>query len=267
MKLAVLGDPLAHTLSPELHRAGLAALGLTGESRAIRTSVAGLGERLRELAAEGLRGVNLTHPLKEAALDHLARVSEPARAARSVNTVGFDPGAAWGETTDGGGFLDLLRARGREPAAERVVLLGAGGASRSLALALASAGCARIVASARRVEEARAGWSGIPGATLVPWRSEAETEALAAATLVVNATPLAGGEHPAPVASLPREGLVVDLVYGPEVAPWVRAARAAGLEAWDGLGLLVHQARRSLTLWTGREVPLEPLARAVGWAQ
>jgi shikimate dehydrogenase len=227
--------------------------------------VAELGGRLRELERDGCRGVNLTHPLKEAALDHIARVSAPARAARSVNTVGFDPGTAWGDTTDGAGFLDLLGTRGREPGAERVVLLGAGGAARSLALALVSAGCGRIVASARRVEEARAGWLGIPQAALVSWRSEAEAEALAAATLVVNATPLAGGEHAVPVAGLPRTALVVDLVYGPAITPWVQAARAAGLEALDGLGLLAHQARHSLALWTGRQVPIEPLERAVGW--
>ena len=265
MKLAVLGDPLRHTRSPDLHRAGLAALGIECESRAIRTPLAELGARLCELAGAGYRGVNLTHPLKEAALDHVVRVSEEARRARSVNTVGLDPGPAWGDTTDGAGFVDLLRARGREPGSERVVLLGAGGAARSLALALADLGCARIVSSARRVEEARGRWSAIPGAALVAWRSREETEALAGATLVVNATPLAGDEPPAPVHLLPRAALVVDLVYGADVTPWVRSARASGLDAFDGLGLLAFQARRSLALWTGCEVPLAPLLAAVGW--
>jgi shikimate dehydrogenase len=265
VKLAVLGDPLRYTRSPDLHRAGLAALGIECESRAIRTPPADLGARLGELAEAGYHGVNLTHPLKETALDLVTRVSQESRRARSVNTVGLDAGASWGDTTDGSGFVDLLRARGREPAAERVLLLGAGGAARSLALALADAGCARLAASARRVEEARAGWSAIPGAALVAWRSQAETEALARATLVVNATPLSGEEPPAPVHLLPRTALVVDLVYGAELTTWVRSARAAGLEAFDGLGLLAFQARRSLALWTGREVPIEPLLAAVGW--
>src|SRR5437867_10613370 len=132
MNLAALGDPLAYTRSPELHRAGLASLGLDGDSRAIRTPASELGERLQALAAAGYRGVNLTHPLKQAALDHLGRASEPARRALSVNTIGFDSGIAWGDTTDGAGFVDLLRARARAPGAQRVVLLGAGGAARSL---------------------------------------------------------------------------------------------------------------------------------------
>ncbi len=265
MKLAVLGDPLAHTRSPDLHRAGLEALGLDGESRAIRTSVGELDGRLRELRESGYRGVNLTHPLKHAALDHVARASEDALRARSVNTVGFDSETAWGETTDGAGFLDLLRSRGREPLAQRVVLLGAGGAARSLALALASAGCSRLVSSARRIEEARERWRDIPEANLVSWRSEAEAESLAAASVVVNATPLAGEEGVVPVELLPGAALIVDLVYGLRITPWVRRARAAGLEAYDGLGLLAFQARRSLALWTGAEVPVDPMMRAVGW--
>jgi shikimate dehydrogenase len=265
VKLAVLGDPLAYTRSPELHRAGLAALGIECESRAIRTPAAELGGRLAELAEAGYRGVNLTHPLKQAALDHLGRVSAPARRALSVNTVGFDPGLAWGETTDGDGFLDLLRARGRDPKAQRVVLLGAGGAARSLALALAAAGCQAIAASARRIDDVRERWRGITRAALVAWGSEAEAESLAASSVVVNATPLAGEEGVVPIDVLPRNALIVDLVYGRELTPWVRRARAARLEAYDGLGLLAFQARRSLALWTGREVPVAPLMQAVGW--
>lgn len=261
----MLGDPLAYTRSPDLHRAGLAALGVACESRAIRTAAEDLGARLRELEAQGFSGVNLTHPHKLAALDHVARASEASQRARSINTVGFESGTAWGDTTDGGGFLDLLESRGLAPASQRVVLLGAGGAARSLALALASAGCASIAASARQVEGAKARWADIPEARIVAWRSEAEAAVLADATLVVNATPLTGEEGGAPIGRLPRRALVVDLVYGPEVTPWVRRARAAGIEALDGLGLLVFQARRSLALWTGREIPVEPLMAAVGW--
>ena len=264
LRLAVLGDPLDYTRSPDLHRAGLEALGIACESRAIRTPREALGVRLRELAGQGCRGVNLTAPLKHAALAHLARVSGAARRARSVNTVGFDPAGAWGDTTDGPGFLDLLRWLGRRPAAERVVLLGAGGAARSLSLALIECGCEDIAVSARRPEAAE-DWREIPEATLVAWRSRAEIEALGWATLVVHATPLADAVRPAPLEAVARGALVVDLCYGPRPTPWICAARAAGLHAWDGLGLLVFQARRSLSLWTGREVPVDPLARAVGW--
>ena len=264
VRLAVLGDPLAYTRSPDLHRAGLAAVGLEAESVALPTAIETLPERLRGLAATGYTGVNLTHPLKESVIALLARVSPAAREARSVNTVGFAAEGWWGETTDGPGFLDLIRTWGRDPAQERVVLLGGGAAARSLAASLLTAGAA-VVVSVRRLDAAREVWRDLPRATLTAWRGAEESDGLARATLVVNATPGSSASEPIAPAALPAGGRAVDLTYGPQTTGWVRACRARGLEAEDGLGLLVHQARRSLSLWTGRDVPLEPLARAVGW--
>ena len=152
IRLAVLGDPLAYTRSPILHRAGLEFLGRAGTSEALRTPPTVLGERLDALSAAGYRGVNLTHPLKYAVFAHLGRITDRAREARSVNTVVMGAETRLGDTTDGEGFLDWLRVLGREPARERVMLLGAGGAARSLALALSGAG-ARVSVAARRPAE------------------------------------------------------------------------------------------------------------------
>jgi shikimate dehydrogenase len=262
VRLAVLGEPLAFTLSPLLHRAGLACLGLPGESQALPTAPAALGERLRTLAAAGFRGVNVTHPHKEATLAFLSRLTDDARRARSVNTVGFDPGGWWGASTDGPGFLDFLAAVGAEARVTRTHLLGAGGAARSLAVALAGSAAA-ITVSARDPERAAATWQDAAPVRFLPWRSPGEQDALRGASLVVNCTPLE--DEPAPLADLDSGAWVVDLVYGPEVTGWVARARARGLRAYDGLGLLVYQARRSLALWTGRDVPAGPLAHAVGW--
>ncbi|TMQ72920.1 MAG: shikimate dehydrogenase, partial [Candidatus Eisenbacteria bacterium] len=204
--LAVLGDPLAYTRSPALHRAGLAAVGVPGSSAALRTSADALGERLRELAAHGFRGANLTTPLKEIALEHVDRVSEPARRARSVNTIGFGPDGTWGDTTDGPGFADFLGTLGRDPGRERVWILGAGGAARSVALALVEIG-ASVAVSARRPEAARASWRGIPGVVMRSWGA---APPVAEPTLVINATP----SDPARLDRLPRRTLIVDLRYG-----------------------------------------------------
>ena len=265
VKLAVLGDPLAFTLSPVLHRAGLEALGMQGGSEALRVPQSRLGVTLARLAAAGYRGVNLTHPLKRAALEHVTETSDAAQRAGSVNTVSFGPGLTRGDTTDGAGFMALLEDLGVGIARAGVVLLGAGGAARSLGLALLEAGAGPVTVWARRPGEASAAWEEIAGARVTGWDSEAGRAALAGAEVVVNATPLTGPEEPCAIGRIPRGARVVDLVYGPEVTPWVRAARAAGLEAVDGLGLLVFPARCSLALWTGREVPLAPLAGAVGW--
>jgi shikimate dehydrogenase len=258
--LAVLGDPLAYTCSPALHRAGLSSIGLFGTSAAMRTAPEALPERLRELATHGFRGANLTTPLKHAVMAHLDRVSEPSRKARSVNTVGFEGDGWWGDTTDGPGFIDLLATFGRDPAGERVWILGGGGAARSVAFSLVEAG-ASVTTYVRRVEERRADWEDISGATLRPWSSLAE-DSDEDVSMVVNATPL---DAPVRLEALPRRALIIDLRYGPKLHAWVRAARADGREAYDGLGLLVFQARRSLALWFSRPVPVDSLARAVGW--
>lgn len=269
VRLAVLGDPLVYTRSPDLHRAGLAALGLQGDSRALRTAPAALGERLNQLAAEGVTGFNVTHPLKEAVMAHLARISPAAERARSVNTVGRDATGWWGESTDGPGFVDWLRHLGRDPARERVLVFGAGGAARSLALSLAEAGAepVRVAVRSGDATARRAAWSALEAARVELEGEPALAAALAGwATVVVNATPLAGEHGPRDARRLPSDRLVLDLVYGEHGSAWVSAARACALEAHDGLGLLVFQARRSLSLWLGREVPLEPLWAAVGGA-
>ena len=267
VRLAVLGDPLAYTLSPVLHRAGCTALGLECVSQALRTPPEALEERLRSLAAGGCLGCNLTHPLKEHALDHVARASVAAERSRSVNTIAFRQDGWWGETTDGPGFVDLLRELHFDPERQRVLLLGAGGAARSLALALQWAGCREVHVSSRRRPEGAFAWGEGLDEKFLGWRSAEEDDALGSCTVIVNGTPLSGDDSPAPLDRVARSALVVDLTYGPEPTPWVLRARGAGLHAIDGLGLLVHQARRSLSLWLGREVPVEPLAAAVGWSR
>ena len=262
VKLAVLGDPLAYTRSPDLHRAGCAALGLACESLALRTPVSELPATLDRLAREGYTGCNLTMPLKEPALALVGEATPAARRARSVNTITFGDRRS-GDTTDGAGFLDLLSAQRRNATTCNVTLLGAGGSARSLALAIADAGGRPVDVISRREPEPGEAWGGTLGKRWSAWGSGAATRAIAVADVLVNCTPLAGDEWPVAVERIPRATLVVDLTYGERVTPWVAAARAAGLEAIDGLALLVHQARRSLIRWLARDVPLEPLLAAV----
>ena len=265
IQLAVLGDPLKYTRSPDLYRAGCSALGLGCLPYAARTPIADLEQRLHDLATRGFVGCNLTYPLKEHGLDMVARASVGAERARSVNTIAFRDDGWFGESTDGPGFIDLLKEMRYDVTCQRVVLLGAGGASRSLALALEWAGCRDVLVSARKPDDAKFAWGEGLEPRFLGWRSSEEGDALKDATVVVNCTPLTGAEGPADPAALSRTALVVDLTYQAELTPWVLANRKLGIHAIDGLGLLVHQARRSLSLWLGKEVPVEPLARAVGW--
>jgi shikimate dehydrogenase len=269
LRLGVVGDPLRFTLSPVLHRAGCAALGIRAESEPRRVAPGELSAAFDRLEREGFRGVNVTAPHKQAALGCAGRITAAAAAAHSVNTVGFEPDGRWGESTDGPGFLDFLAWAGLAAGGQRVLLLGAGGAARSLALALLGAGAGRISVSARRREAAAELVALDPSRVLaVGWQSAAFTAELQSATLLVNATPLGstdGDPLPLDPEAVPHAAVLVDLVYGPGPTPWVGRARARGLRAFDGLGLLVHQARHSLEAWLGRSVPLEPLERAVGW--
>jgi shikimate dehydrogenase len=265
VRLAVLGDPLRYTRSPDLHRAGAEAVGLACESEALRTPAAELPATLARLAADGYLGCNLTMPLKEPVLACLRTVGATARRARSVNTVTFRADGAHGESTDGAGFLDLLASLDRKALGARVVCLGSGGAVRSLALTLADAGAAPTRIVSRREPGDEEAWGGALGARWSAWGSAAAREAVGTADVLVNGTPL-GGEALAGVLDDAAHGtLVVDLAYAETVTPWVLEARQRGLESVDGLGLLVHQARHALSIWFQREVPLAPLAAAVGW--
>ncbi len=265
VRLAVLGDPLRYTRSPELHRAGAEAVGTSCESVALRTPTGDLPATLGRLAADGYLGCNLTLPLKEPALACMSQVSADARRACSVNTVTFHADGPRGDTTDGAGFLDLLASLSRDATAARVLFLGAGGAVRSLALALDLAGARRARVVSRRLPDAFDVWGGALGSRWHAWGTAAAREAARESDVVVNGTPLGSDQLATVLDDIPRGALVVDLNYAEALTPWVAEARRRGLEGVDGLGLLVHQARHSLSIWFRREVPLAPLAAAVGW--
>jgi len=270
--LAVFGDPVAHSLSPAMHGAALRALKLPGRYLRIRVPPARLAAALRGAAALGFRGINLTIPLKEAALGCMDRLTPVARLAGAVNTVTIEGARLVGHSTDGEGFLRSLgeawphfTLRGR-----RVAVCGAGGAARSVLFALAGAGLAEVVvvnrSAARGARLARrvAAATGVrtrlasPG-SVTSWRA-----LLAPVDLLVNATPLGmHGEMPLPARALRRTLRVCDLVYVPPVTPLLAAARRVGAPAVNGEGMLVHQGALALTRWTGRRAPVAVMRRAL----
>ncbi len=152
---------------------------------------------------------------------------------------------------------------GHEPERERVVLLGSGGAARSLAWRLGDWEGHEPHIISRRSPREDPSWRYLSVPRWSAWASDEARSALAVADVVVNCTPLESPIDPAELGALQRDALVVDLNYRETPTRWVTEARAQGLQAIDGLGLLVHQARRSLSIWLGREVPLEPLLAAV----
>ncbi|WP_291184882.1 shikimate dehydrogenase [Dokdonella sp.] len=252
-RYAVFGQPIAHSLSPRIHAAFGAQLGIALDYRAIEAGRDGFAARVAAFARDGGRGANVTLPLKQDALVLCADLSERARRAGSVNTL-IRVGDGWhGDSTDGAGLLRDLRERhGFDSCGRRVLLLGAGGAARAAAFAFADAGASELAIANRTFDRAAELAQAIGDAA----RAVAldELEALGRFDLVVNAT--AAG-HAGTSAALPRslldaDALCYDLSYGKAAQAFLDAARRAGASrASDGLGMLVEQAAESFAVWHG----------------
>jgi shikimate dehydrogenase len=258
LRLAVIGHPVAHSRSPQMHTAGLRAADLEGSYEAIDVPPERLAAFLARLEQEGFRGVNVTIPHKRAAAELVHDVAAVARRAGSVNTVLVQPdGRLAGHSTDGQGLLWALH---RTPP-ETALVAGAGGAARAAAAALLDAGC-RVAVSARRGEEAAALASEL-GAAAAPWPP------VDPAGLIVNATPVgqagAAADLPVPVALVEQAELVCDLAYrgDGQTTGLIAAAAAAGVTAVDGLEVLLGQGLVAFSLFTGQPPPVEAMAAAV----
>jgi len=255
----VLGRPVSQSLSPVMHNAGFAALGLNAVYVPLETRDL---EELRPFAAElGLRGLSVTIPFKQDVMPCLDEMSPAAEAAGAVNTIAIRGGRWIGSNTDAEGFLEPLRARGVDLRALRVVILGAGGAARGVGLALTRAG-AHVAVSARRADEAQR-VAGAIGAQTTSWPPPPQWW-----DLLVNATPVGSRAVPGTPFDGPFDGsLVYDLVYDPDPTELMARATRAGVTAIGGLAMLVAQAERQFEIWTGQRPPAGLFAEAAASAQ
>ncbi|HWH66618.1 MAG TPA: shikimate dehydrogenase [Gaiellales bacterium] len=252
----VIGWPVEHSRSPQMHNAAYAALGMDWAYVAMPVEPARLERALRGAAALGLAGLNVTIPHKQATAATCDELSPEARRADSVNTVLMDGGRLRGETTDGQGMLDAI---GDLPGPGALVL-GAGGAARAAVAALAGAGLA-VTVSARRRGPAEQLAQAL-GATATDWPARDAPE------LIVNATPLGQSGEAArlPLDAALLDGRVVcDLAYRGDGAETglIAAAREHGARAVDGLDVLVGQGALAFRLFTGAEPPIEIMRAAV----
>lgn len=263
----VVGDPIAHSLSPTLHNAAFAALGLDWVFVALRVPSQSGETVVASMRCLELRGLSVTMPHKQAVARTADRRTEDVERLGAANNLHWDNGSIVAANTDGAGLLGSLAEVGFDPKGRAVIVVGAGGAARASVLALASAGAREIGVVARRSEPARqaASLAGSVG------RVAAEGD-IASAELVVQATPVGMSGGPAPeqmpfAPELLRPGqLLVDLIYGGEATPLLRSARERGIEAVNGEGMLLHQAAVAFELWTGTGAPLEAMRLALGSA-
>ncbi len=251
----VMGWPIAHSRSPRLHGFWLAKHDIDGAYLPLAVRPANLASALKALPVLGFAGVNITLPHKAAALGLVDRASEEAQRIGAVNTVvvGAD-GLLEGSNTDGYGFLAHLRAAAPawRPDAP-VVLLGAGGAARAIAVALLETGVPELRLANRTVGRT-AELAAALGPKVKPVDWAQRNDALHGAGLLVNSTTLGMAGQPALEISLrrlPRTAVVYDIVYVPLETPLLAAARARGHATVDGLGMLLHQALPGFAAWFG----------------
>ncbi|MEA2905257.1 MAG: shikimate dehydrogenase [Alphaproteobacteria bacterium] len=252
--VCVIGWPVEHSRSPLIHNHWIKELGLAAEYRREGVPPEKFADFVSRLAEHGYAGANVTVPHKEAAL----RLSDPdarATAVSAANTLWLDGGVLRSTNTDGEGFIGNLDATvpGWERDASSAVVLGAGGAARSIVYGLIERGVEQVHVVNRSLERAAALRAQF-GERVHPRRWE-ETEALLpSAGLLVNTTTVGMAGQPALVldlARLPAQAVVSDIVYVPLETALLRAARARGLRSVDGLGMLLHQAVGGFARWFG----------------
>ncbi|MFR8916543.1 MAG: shikimate dehydrogenase [Oscillospiraceae bacterium] len=256
-QLFVIGDPVAHSLSPLLHQAMLDQTGAAYryDVRTVRPEE--LPAFVRWAKDGGCAGFNVTMPHKEAILPLLDEVDTTAASCGAVNTVCIREGRAIGHNTDGTGFLDSLAGQGFYPQDRTVLLLGAGGAAKAVGHALATAGAGRVIVCARRLERAAALAAQLPGCGEgIVLAQDAIQQAAASCDLLVNATPLGMAGSPAFarldfLQAMPPHAVVYDLVYHPRRTALLEAAARQGLRTVGGIDLLIRQAVRAFTFFTG----------------
>ncbi len=255
--VGLIGDPVAHSLSPRMQNAAFEACGLDWVYVPLHVQPEALGEALRGLSALGFSGANVTIPHKLAACRVCDELSQIATRGGSVNTVIVrEDGSLFGTSTDGFAVTSAVEPRGAD-----VLLLGAGGAGQALAAAFVDEGIASLsISSAERAEELAAFVRRLAPelqVRVLEWPPSGEE-----AQIVVNATPIKN-ELPVPPRS---DQQVVDLAYRPDGSPTalIAAARQAGCRITvDGLEVLVRQGAASFEHWTGIEAPIDVMRSAI----
>jgi shikimate dehydrogenase len=267
LRVGVIGDPVAHSISPAMHQSALGVRGIPATYERWHTTTEELPARIASLRAADVLGANVTVPHKLAVMDLVDAVSPLARSAGAVNTIVNRNGSLFGDNTDVYGFVTSLAEVCPKVAESTALVLGAGGAARGVVLALDELAVRLILVANRDPERAKtlASELGLNSIHPIDSGDMSLKRALPSTNLLINATSL--GWHPGEMPikpelldQLPPDALVVDLTY--RDTDFLIAARKRGLRTLDGLPMLVHQGAKAFELFTGQAAPVEIMMEA-----
>ena len=266
--LGVIGDPIEHSLSPVMHNAAIAALGVDYVYLPIPVKIADLSIAIAGFKAIGLSGFSVTIPHKQTILSFLAEVSAVAKVVGAVNTVWRTDNGWHGTNTDVEGFIAPLQAHNRDWSQITPLILGHGGAARAVVVGLTQLGCTEINVVGRDVQKLsqfQQSWVNAPlpiTINVYPWEQLADF--LPQTDLIVNATPI--GMYPnveqcpieeAAMEQLKEDAIAYDLIYTPNPTQFLKLAKQRNAIAIDGLEMLVQQGVAAFKIWVGEEPPID----------
>ena len=273
LRAGIFGYPIRHSISPPMHQAAFNHVGIDATYEAWETHPDMLADGVSRLRDNLYMGANVTVPHKQAVMEHLDEVDDLARRIGAVNTIVNSDGRLLGTNTDAEGFITSLKIHGEvDPAGLDAVLVGAGGAARAAAYALADAGIGSLTIANRTPERAEAlaleiaGYG--PDARAIALSDSEYASVCNRADLLINSTSVgmlhgpAEDASPVPDGAISSSTVVYDMVYNPPDTPLLRAAKSAGARVVGGLPMLVYQGAAAWSLWTGRETPANVMLKA-----
>jgi len=273
--LGIFGHPISHSLSPKMQNAAIKAAGLEQEYVYLPFDIfpEDLACAVKSLRVLGSRGVNVTIPHKEGVILHLDELNTQAQAVQAVNVIVNENKRLIGYNTDGIGFIRSLKDdAGIDPRGRKVLVLGAGGAAKSIAAALASAGADQLVIVNRTINRAQSIAEIVRGfggrAKVFDFSSEGLKREIAASHIIVNTTSV--GLYP-PDQSLitdyldylNKDQLVSDIIYHPQETLLLKQAKMRGCNTLSGAGMLIYQGAEAFRLWTGLEAPVQEMRKVL----